>query len=48
VGIVLVDLWGATAATHDALTGTPGSYERTVAGLQRLVPPASRRTRCSS
>ena len=37
VGIVLVDLWGATAATHDALTGTPGSYGRTVAGLQRLV-----------
>lgn len=37
VGIVLVDLWGATAATHDALTGTAGSFDRTVAGLRRLV-----------
>lgn len=37
VGIVLVDLWGATAATHDALTRTPGSFERTVAGLRALV-----------
>ena len=37
VGIVLVDLWGATAATHDALTGTPGSFERTVAGVRHLV-----------
>lgn len=37
VGIVLVDLWGATAATHDALTGTPGSFERTLAGVRHLV-----------
>ena len=37
VGIVLVDLWGATAATHEALTRTPGSFERTVAGLRALV-----------
>ncbi|MEJ8838393.1 radical SAM protein [Ramlibacter sp. AN1133] len=37
VGIVLVDLWGASAATHEALTGTPGSFERTVAGMRRLV-----------
>lgn len=37
VGTVLVDLWGATASTHDALTGTPGSFERTVAGMRRLV-----------
>jgi radical SAM protein with 4Fe4S-binding SPASM domain len=36
-GIVLVDLWGATAATHEALTGTPGSYDRTVAGIRHLV-----------
>jgi radical SAM protein with 4Fe4S-binding SPASM domain len=37
VGIALVDLWGATAATHDGLTGTPGSHERTLLGLRELV-----------
>jgi len=37
VGVVLVDLWGATAQTHDALTRTPGSHERTLAGMRHLV-----------
>ena len=37
VAIVLVDLWGATAGTHDALTGTPGSFERSVQGIRHLV-----------
>ena len=37
VGIVLVDLWGATPTTHDLLTGTPGSYERTLLGIRELV-----------
>ena len=37
IAIVLVDLWGATAATHDALTGTPGSHARSLAGIRHLV-----------
>ena len=37
VGIVLVDLWGAAAATHDALTRTEGSFDRSVEGIRRLV-----------
>lgn len=37
VAIVLVDLWGATAATHEALTRTPGSFGLSVAGLRRLI-----------
>ncbi|MEO1191213.1 MAG: radical SAM protein [Pseudomonadota bacterium] len=37
VGEIFVDLWGATAETHDAMTGTPGSFERTLAGLDHLV-----------
>lgn len=37
VGIVLVDVWGATAATHDTLTGTPGSFERSIQGIRHLV-----------
>lgn len=37
VAIVLVDLWGASAATHDALTGTPGSFERSLRGIRHLV-----------
>lgn len=37
IGAVLVDLWGATAATHECLTGTPGSFERSVSGLRHLV-----------
>ncbi|MCL4767308.1 MAG: radical SAM protein [Hyphomicrobiaceae bacterium] len=37
VGIVLVDLWGATAAVHDGLTGVPGSHERSLRGIQSLL-----------
>ena len=37
VGIVLVDVWGARAETHDFLTGIPGSFERSCAAIQRLV-----------
>jgi radical SAM protein with 4Fe4S-binding SPASM domain len=33
VAIVLVDLWGAAAATHEALTRTPGSFAATCAGV---------------
>lgn len=36
VNTVVVDCFGATAATHDAITGVPGSFERTVAGIRRL------------
>src|SRR5262249_6096849 len=37
VGIVLVDLWGANPTTHDALTGTNGSFDRSVEGIRHLV-----------
>jgi radical SAM protein with 4Fe4S-binding SPASM domain len=37
VGIVLVDLWGATAATHESLTGAIGSFDRSVHGIKSLV-----------
>lgn len=37
VGTVLVDLWGATAATHDFLTGTPGAHVRALDGVRHLV-----------
>jgi radical SAM protein with 4Fe4S-binding SPASM domain len=37
VGIVLVDLWGATAAVHDRLTGVVGSYQRSLRGIEHLV-----------
>lgn len=37
IGIVLVDIWGATAATHDALTGAPGSFEKSCAAVRRLT-----------
>lgn len=37
VGEVFVDLWGATPAVHDAMTGSPGSYERTLSGIDKLV-----------
>ena len=37
VGIVLVDLWGATAVTHDALTRSAGSFHRSVEGIRHLV-----------
>ncbi|MGE0223214.1 MAG: radical SAM/SPASM domain-containing protein [Acetobacteraceae bacterium] len=32
-GTLLVDLWGARAETHDWLTGTSGSFERTCRGI---------------
>lgn len=37
VATVLVDLWGATAATHDALAGVDGAFERTLAGIRHLL-----------
>ena len=30
-------LYGATAATHDSVTGVPGSFERTLEGIRLLV-----------
>ena len=33
LGTLLVDLWGARAATHDWLTDTNGSFERTCRGI---------------
>jgi radical SAM protein with 4Fe4S-binding SPASM domain len=36
VALVFVDLWAADPAIHDALTGTPGSHARTVAGIAAL------------
>ena len=37
VAVVCVDLEGATANTHDYLTGTPGSFERSIAGVRALT-----------
>ena len=37
LGIALVDIWGATAATHDALTGAEGSFELACAGVRNLL-----------
>ncbi len=37
VGEVFVDLWGASAEVHDAMTGSPGSHQRTLAGIDSLV-----------
>lgn len=37
VAIVLVDLWGATAATHESLTRTAGSFERSVEAIRLLA-----------
>ena len=37
VAAVLVDVWGARAATHDFLTGTPGAFERAIAGVRHLL-----------
>jgi radical SAM protein with 4Fe4S-binding SPASM domain len=37
VGTVLVDVMGACARTHDLLTGTPGSFERALAGVRALL-----------
>ena len=34
---VTVSLYAADAAVHDAVTGVPGSFERTCAGVRRLV-----------
>ncbi|MBN1670753.1 MAG: radical SAM protein [Kiritimatiellae bacterium] len=34
---VEISLYGATAATHDAVTGVPGSFARARAGLDRLL-----------
>ena len=36
LGDAMVDLLGATAATHDTLTGTPGSHARSLAGIRAL------------
>lgn len=37
VGRVFVDVMGATAATHDALTGVPGSFDKSCAAVRHLV-----------
>ncbi len=37
VGAMVVDVMAARKETHDALAGTPGSYERTLAGVRNLV-----------
>lgn len=34
---VEVSLYGGTAATHDAVTARPGSFERTLAGIRHLL-----------
>lgn len=36
LGDALIDVLGATAATHDALTGVPGSHARMMAGVAAL------------
>lgn len=33
---VEISIYGATAETHDAITGSPGSFERTWRGIERL------------
>jgi len=40
LGDALVDILGATPETHDALTGTPGSHARTMAGIAALQAEA--------
>lgn len=37
IGGVCVDLLGATASTHDALTGAEGSFEASIRGIRSLV-----------
>jgi radical SAM protein with 4Fe4S-binding SPASM domain len=37
VGRVLVDIWGATAQTHDHLTGVPGSFIKSCEAVRHLV-----------
>jgi AdoMet-dependent heme synthase len=39
---VSLSVYGATAATHDAITRVPGSYERTMAGARRLAERGAR------
>src|SRR3546814_7629721 len=37
LGGCLVDVMGAHAATHDGMTGTPGSFGRACAGIAALL-----------
>ncbi len=37
VATVLVDIWGASAATHDGLTGVPGSFEASCGAVRHLL-----------
>ncbi len=37
VGEVFVDLWGASAAVHEAMTGSAGSHAATLKGIDNLV-----------
>jgi radical SAM protein with 4Fe4S-binding SPASM domain len=37
VGVTCVDIEGAQPRTHDRLTGIPGSFERSLAGVRALV-----------
>jgi len=37
VATVLVDLWGATAATHDDLVGMSGAFAQTISGIEALL-----------
>ncbi len=37
VGSLLVSLHGPTAEVHDAITGAPGAFDETLAGLRNLV-----------
>jgi len=37
VGEVFVDLWGASADVHEAMTGVAGSHARALAGIRHLV-----------
>jgi MoaA/NifB/PqqE/SkfB family radical SAM enzyme len=39
---VEISLYGATAATHDAITGVPGSHARAWEGIRRLQAPGVR------
>lgn len=37
IAMVLVDVWGATAATHDAITRTAGSFAASLAGVRAAL-----------
>lgn len=37
VGVVCVDVFSPDAQTHDVLSGTPGSFGQTIAGIQHLT-----------